>query len=506
MKNKWIIYTTSKLVEELCKEFDELAFVDVEKKVFGRGKNRGSARTIYPLMSLIYLVRKIYSGYYEHNTFSEYSSIHYKTIDSWFGKDNRNTINILLEHTEGWKRNDFTRGWKLKDKTREVLDKHFSRTIRHKRTNKILGLDGRVLKTLPRNGIVSTDSKGKRVPQREHFENNISSVIEINFDNIGNCIDMIRQIGDTGTLQKNNINKWTKSLLSLDPVELTKRRNTLSDLREIADSELLPKGQIYQHYFYVDSGRVYTQGNTSMQQMYRDIREIVLGGLNYWDYDLSNCHYTIMQQIGSYYGIKCGDSFQHYIDNKKQIRTDLAFKLDIDVSVIKTTLIAILYGASRSVNSECKITKLLGKRKHIELNQDAFIDGLFKDREILTNKIIEITEREKTQNVYLKIKGRTKQYYENIRNKRLYLYEDGKKVTKRRVLAHLLQGLEGKMLDICLSNGRHRQIKVLIHDGFVSDGTLNETDMISDILKGTGISVEFDKKPLNCILNKTKQI
>ena len=97
-------------------------------------------------------------------------------------------------------------------------------------------------------------------------------------------------------------------------------------------------------------------------------------------------------------------------------------------------------------------------------------------------------------------------FFSNIFNKRLYLIEDGKKVTKRRVLAHLLQGLESKMLDICLGKGRNRQIKVLIHDGFISNGTLNESDMVSDILTGTGVSVEFDKKPLDCVLNKTKQI
>tara|TARA_Y100000310_G_scaffold255093_1_gene262318 strand:- start:169 stop:1689 length:1521 start_codon:yes stop_codon:yes gene_type:complete len=506
MKNKWKIYTTSKLVEELCKEFDELAFVDTELKIFGRGKNVGSVRTIWPLMSLVFLVKKIYMGYYKHNTFSEYSSIHYKTIDSWFGKDNRDTINILLEHTEGWKKNDFTRGWKLKDKTERVLDEHFSRIVRQKRTNKILGLDGKRLVRLPKNGIVSRDIKDRPMKNKERFENNLSSIIDINFENIQNCIDLIRQISDTGNIQKNNLNKWTKSMLNLSPEELTHRRNTLSDLREISDSELLPKGQIYQHYFETDSGRVYTQGNTSLQQMYRDIREIVMGGLDYWDYDISNCHYTIMKQIGDYYGVKCGDSFNHYINNKKQIRTDLAFKLNIDVRIIKSVLIAILYGASRVVSDECEITKLLGHNKHRELNDDPFIDGLFKDRDILTNQIIDITEREPGVHRYLRIKGRTKLYYENIRNKRLFVYEDGKKVTKRRVLAHLLQGLESKMLDICLGKGRHRQIKVLIHDGFISDGTLSETDMVSDILEGTGISVVFDKKPLNCILNQTQQI
>jgi len=240
--------------------------------------------------------------------------------------------------------------------------------------------------------------------------------------------------------------------------------------------------------------------------MYRDTREIVLGGLDYWDYDISNAHYSFMKQIGTYYGIKSGKSFQHYIDNKKQIRTDLAFRLNVDVKIIKSVIIAIMYGASRTVHDECKITKYLGHRKHRELNEDAFIDGLYKDREILTGQIIDITERERNTHHYLRLKGKTKLYYENIMKKKLYVLEDGKKVTKRRILSHLLQGLESKMLDVCLSSGRNKQIKVLIHDGFISHGTVNELDMVSDILQGTGISVEFDKKPLDCSLNKTKLI
>ena len=69
-------------------------------------------------------------------------------------------------------------------------------------------------------------------------------------------------------------------MLNIDPDTLTEIRNDLTDLRDIADSELLPKGKIYQHYFEGDSGRVYTTGNTSIQQMNRIIRPIVMGD---WD-------------------------------------------------------------------------------------------------------------------------------------------------------------------------------------------------------------------------------
>ena len=139
------------------------------------------------------------------------------------------------------------------------------------------------------------------------------------FNNIQRCIDVIREIKDTGKIGSENLNQYTKELLKIDPDTLTEIRNSLTDLRDIADSEALPKGKVYQIYYQGDSGRLYTTGNTSIQQMNRLIRPIVMGGLGYWDYDIENCHFTLMKHIASYYGYKRLDSIEEYLVNKSVI-------------------------------------------------------------------------------------------------------------------------------------------------------------------------------------------
>ena len=82
---------------------------------------------------------------------------------------------------------------------------------------------------------------------------------------------------------------------------------------------MLPKGKMYQHYYEGQTGRVYSYGQTSIQTMKKEIRNLVLGGVGYWDYDVKNCHYTIMLELGKYYGLGSFNSFESYIQNKNKI-------------------------------------------------------------------------------------------------------------------------------------------------------------------------------------------
>ena len=235
--------------------------------------------------------------------------------------------------------------------------------------------------------------------------------------------------------------------------------------------------------------------------MKKIIRDIVLGGVGYWDYDIQNCHYTIMNQLGNDYGLRTFNSFDNYIKNKSKIRKSLSKELKVDVSIIKECIIAILYGCKKSVGDKNKLTELLGRDKHLKLLQNDWIIELFGDREDITNSIIEKTIREPKKYRWLKLKGIKKQYFENCRNKRLnYLDENGKKTQNRFVLAHILQGIESKMLDICMGVELGR-VGVLIHDGFVTRGTIDETKYSTAIENELGISVKFDKKKLDCELD-----
>ena len=499
------IYTTQKLKETLIKEFDELVWID-EKKKIGRKKNK----IIYPLSSLIYWCQKIYTGYYKHNTYGGYHSIHYKTLEGWFGQDYHNIVSILLESPLGWKKGSHTKGWRLRKKTEKVLDDYYSKISRQRRYNTLLNLDGKRITKLDPAGITKTSTMGKKVSKEERFENNINSVVKVNFDNIQNGIDLIRQYLDTNKIDSFNKNKWTNKLFyeehpihTRTPDSLVERWRTLLLLREMSDNEVLNKGYIYKHYYYNKTGRVYTDGNISIQNMYSDLRDIVFGGLGCWDYDISNCHYTIMKQLMHYYNIKGGDSFQYYIDNKKQIRKTLSLKLGVSESKVKSVIISILYGSQKTINENCEITKILGQDKHRELLKDAFIQQLFDDRETLTDNIIKITEKEPKQHQYLQICGARKPYYKNIRNRRLLFTDsNGKKTPRRKILGHLLQGLESKILDIIIGEVGRDKIKVLIHDGFICDGRIDENKVITAVHNELQIEIEFDKKPLDCKLKK----
>lgn len=312
---------------------------------------------------------------------------------------------------------------------------------------------------------------------------------------------MIRQIKDVGYIKGKNNNAWTRDLMNYSPDELTNFRKSLLELRDITDSEMLPKGKMYQHYYEGQTGRVYSTGQHSLQRMKKIIRDIVLGGVGYWDYDIQNCHYTIMNQLGNDYGLRTFNSFDNYIKNKSKIRKSLSKELKVDVSIIKECIIAILYGCKKSVGDKNKLTELLGRDKHLKLLQNDWIIELFGDREDITNSIIEKTIREPKKYRWLKLKGIKKQYFENCRNKRLnYLDENGKKTQNRFVLAHILQGIESKMLDICMGVELGR-VGVLIHDGFVTRGTIDETKYSTAIENELGISVKFDKKKLDCELD-----
>ena len=347
----------------------------------------------------------------------------------------------------------------------------------------------------------TVDNNGRRMRREEKMENNIHSVLKLNFNNIQNTIDMIRQIKDVGFIKGTNNNAWTKDLMEYNPEELTDFRKSLLELRDITDSEMLPKGKMYQHYYEGQTGRVYSTGQNSIQTMKKIIRNIVLGGVGYWDYDIKNCHYTIMNQLGNEYGLRTFNSFDNYIKNKSKIRKSLSKELKVDVKVIKECIIAILYGCSKSVRKDNKLTELLGTTGHNRLLQNDWIQELFKDREELTDSIIEKTLQNPKQYRWLRLKGIKKQYYENVRNKRLnYLDENGNKTKNRFVLAHILQGIESKMLDVCMGV-ELGTICVLIHDGFITRNEIDELKYSKAVKNELNIDVEFEKKKLDCVLD-----
>jgi len=78
------------------------------------------------------------------------------------------------------------------------------------------------------------------------------------------------------------------------------------------------------------------------------------------DYDIAACHFAILAQMASKLG-KLFPALEHYVNNKTQIRKQLARELDLKESEIKRVLTATAYGARASKNPDAAIPSEIGK-------------------------------------------------------------------------------------------------------------------------------------------------
>ena len=213
-----------------------------------------------------------------------------------------------------------------------------------------------------------------------------------------------------------------------------------------------------------------------------------------------------MKHIAEYYGYKKLDSIEEYLVNKSVIRKRLALLVDEDISIIKQILLSILYGSSQTIRKGNAVTDLVGGKKQTELNDDAFIDKLYKDIKGLTEFIVGITKTATNKHPYLQIYGKNTLYYVNIMNKRLAVIdENGRKIAGRKILAHILQGLEVKILDVIMGS-IGKDMKVLIHDGFILQRFVEHKELVKVVKDKLDIELKFQSIRLECVLEDSRYI
>ena len=83
--------------------------------------------------------------------------------------------------------------------------------------------------------------------------------------------------------------------------------------------------------------------------------------------------------------------------------------------------------------------------------------------------------------------------------------ENGKKTTGRKLLAHILQGLEVKILDVIMGN-IGKDMKVLIHDGFILQRFVEHKELVKVVKDKLGIELKFQSIPLECVLEDSRYI
>lgn len=233
---------------------------------------------------------------------------------------------------------------------------------------------------------------------------------------------------------------------------------------------------------YVQSpgGRFYAEGPLNLQNCSRIIRIAAL--IDHYDIDIENCHYTLLAQMCERLRVST-PYINHYIQNKKSVRADVAEFFNCSEKMSKEILIALIYGSNLS---------RYGILSKLDLNLDnvtihgSWIDNLYKE-------IVKVRK-----NVIKDYTNRTPGHFK-IKN------EAGMtKVTKTdkimnakhsTLLAHILHGAESLILQHMI-RFLGDDIVLLQHDGVTCHKSVNTAELSDYIAEKTGYRVKFDLEKL----------
>jgi hypothetical protein len=126
------------------------------------------------------------------------------------------------------------------------------------------------------------------------------------------------------------------------------RCHMLDRLIGLCNSNLGGRTHILHRFEEKGCGRLYATG-VSLQTAPSDVKAAALQG--FWEYDLSNCHYTALEQLAARQGMRLPE-VRWYLENKDAVRESLAQRIgSTDMDAVKQALIAgPIYGAPSTLS------------------------------------------------------------------------------------------------------------------------------------------------------------
>ncbi|WP_394173489.1 hypothetical protein [Thalassotalea litorea] len=279
-------------------------------------------------------------------------------------------------------------------------------------------------------------------------------------------------LSNTVKINKQNllaISSWAEP--ATDELEEHESRYAISChllLKQLDSNNRLPS-----YYQEANSGRLYGQG-CHLQYQPKMVREAALDGC--WDYDIANCHFTIMSQLCRSYGVEV-PFIEHYISNKATVRKLIAQETDLDIKIVKQALISLLYGAKLVPSFESQLFRLIGPEKIRLLINHPAVKNLNDDIKKARKAILKHSHTHGNKVI-------------NVMRKAI-----SKQTTNSKIFCHLLQGIEARMLNI-VGKLYSNDIVLLMHDGWVSKTKLNSQLIEEAIFQETGFHIIVEETPI----------
>lgn len=420
---------------------------------------------------LVGMILQAPSRFRQHDHYEGWASFSYQGLEKKFGRNKFKAINERLDlfhvhqdeigRDEWSTKHGFTKAYQLTDKVTDLRGKFLQGVTR--RTTDMLTEDGDIQRNLPDQAV---EAKGHDGHTRVGWKVRVETAIPVNEVMLKKLLLVVeahlygREHGITQSALFHPVP---------DPAYLKELRDETRMVLQMSRNKIEP-GKFIHRYQQSGSGRLYAK-DVNLQKAYRPVRQAALHGC--YDYDIENCHYSILDQMAQEYGYEC-NAVRYYLLNKKPVRESLAAEFGLTVDQAKTALIALVYGARFSSRSKDALPKILGSK---EMAQRVYEHPQFL---ALRNDVTAARSA---------ILGGHKVFRGKIANCRGMTISATESDTRQQ-LAHLLQGVESVALEAAHSLYPD-QIVLLQHDGFTSTSRLDSKAIEEAMFQATGYRLEM---------------
>ncbi len=406
---------------------------------------------------------------------SKHFFFHHQELDAFFGRAGFNAINERLAMFEvtPWSRDKgYTKAFKMKPEIDDVWRQYFDKKRAANRAQiRLLYGEGYELKTLLP-AVASKDMDG--ITTRAWNRANTLGLNAVRVDTNA-LIDLRAWLKKyRKEIEAENRQTGLFSDGSIEQVEYLLRY--IEQILRMANTTVAGYGRVMHRYIEASSGRLYAKG-INLQTAPKVVKEAALSGL--WEYDFSNCHYSILMQMAARYGYQC-TAIEQYLANKRSTRQEIARQAGISEEQAKTCLLAILYGARQSVrvNREGKAMDAIPEAIGVDAARRLYRVELFANLK---------ADIDGARRAILKGHPRTRKgWITNLMGKSI-----GGKQPPEKILAHLLQGVEARSLKTAIDS-QGGSIVLLQHDGFATTQKLDAEAIEQAVAEATGYALKLE--------------
>ena len=422
------------------------------------------------------------------------------------GENYLQIVRVMFDVSDDYVYRRRTKAYVLRKDVQKVFERAFIENIKRHQLLDGFGvkvsksiLDGNAVnkEIINQDGLRSKTKKSQIVMQNLYIPNQVKI-------NINRLTDAWKMYGELkySTLGRKKLSIRTKRILTSAGVNFTrltsykveKWEKTINELIVRSNTAPFEYGHIFQLYDERErGGRLYSQGAYGLQNLPKHIRHIIFSNLNYYDYDIVNCHYTILEQVNRMYGGSELSNVKQYGLAVSKTRNEIAKETGIHKDIIKTLMIGLVYGMGIDYNyrpwdvklKKRKMGDLLrtltatyGDENTAKIYAEKFVNvpivkGLWADVKMAKDVIL--TKVKKTG-------SGDRQFLENHYGKKIKLSVEGEgkkliKLSGGRQLSHILQGLEAYMMsEIISESNKDADTDYLVpyHDGWVCKGAINK--------------------------------